>query len=99
EAAISTMKEGKYSFQRRVTVAATSAAHDSSAGKPGFSRASMRMGAMNDTWLRDSRRSAAWMSAAGSKRVNVVHKKFIALRAARRGVSVRTRRGQLANDG
>jgi hypothetical protein len=37
------------------------------------------------------RRSAAWMSAAGSNRVNVVHRKFMALRAARAGSSLSTR--------
>src|SRR5919106_5242466 len=39
------------------------------------------------------------MSAAGSKRVNVVHRKFIELAAARAGSSVTTRSGHDANAG
>ena len=35
---------GKYSFHRRVTVAATSGAQNSSSGKPGFNRASITTG-------------------------------------------------------
>ena len=38
--------------------------------------------------------AAAWMSAAGSKRVKVVQRKFIGLAAARAGSSVRTSSGQ-----
>ena len=39
------------------------------------------------------------MSAAGSKRVNVVHRKFIELAAARTGSSVTTTSGQPAKTG
>lgn len=41
---ISTPPAGKYSRQRRSTVAAVSGSHDSSAGKPGLSRASITIG-------------------------------------------------------
>ena len=36
-------------------------------------------GAQRDVVAHEVARDAAWMSAAGSKRVNVVHRKFIAL--------------------
>ena len=39
------------------------------------------------------------MSAAGSKRVNVVHRKFMSLRVARAGSSLTTISGQPANAG
>src|ERR1041385_2193303 len=45
------------------------------------------------------RRSAAWMSAAGSNRVKVVHRKFIVLAAARAGSSVKMISGQSRNAG
>ncbi len=48
---------------------------------------------------RTTRVDAAWTSAAGSKRVNVVHRKFMALRAARSASSVRTTSGHRRNAG
>ena len=50
-------------------------------------------------WLRTMRFSAAWMSAAGSKRVKVVQRKFIGLLTARAGSSVTTTSGQSASAG
>ena len=50
-------------------------------------------------WLRTTRWAAEWMSAAGSKRVKVVHRKFMSLRVARSGSSLTTTSGQPANAG
>ena len=75
---------GKYSLQRRVTVAAVVLV---AGAAPRGSRASgaRRSGSApcRRRGCARARVAAAWMSAAGSKRVNVVHRKFIALRAAR----------------
>ena len=95
----STPPPGKYSRQRRVTVAAVASSAKSSSGYQGFRRASMRIGGVRTRWLRLTRSSAAWRSAAGSKRVKVVHRKFIGEAAARRGSSVSTKSGQPANAG
>ncbi len=60
-----------------------SGSHETSFGYQGFMRASMSTGGSWTTWWRTTRVAAAWMSAAGSKRVNVVHRKFIGARRAR----------------
>ena len=44
ESPISTLPPGKYSFQRRVTVADVSSSANSSLGYQGFMRASIRIG-------------------------------------------------------
>ena len=94
ESPISTRRDGKYSLHRRLTRAAVSGSHETSRGNPGFVRASISTGASWTTWWRTTRVAAAWTSAAGSKRVNVVHRKLMGLAAARVGSSVRTRSGQ-----
>ena len=54
----------------------------------------MSTGGSWTTWWRTTRVAAAWMSAAGSKRVKVVQRKFMTDAAARFGSSVRTSSGQ-----
>ena len=48
-------------------------------------RASITTGAVYDEVMADEARCAAWMSRAGSNRVNVVQRKFIGLRDGARG--------------
>src|SRR5262245_27448873 len=76
-----------------------SSRHLSYFGKPGFRRASITIGAPKLLWFLTTVLAAAWMSAAGSNRVNVVHRKFTGLTDARSGSSVTTTRGQSANAG
>ena len=95
ESPISTRPSGKYSRQRRVTSAAVSGSHASSFGNAGLApRVDQHRRLVHARGGARRGVAAAWMSAAGSKRVKVVHRKFMALAAARRGSSVSTSSGQ-----
>src|SRR5690606_24778094 len=90
---------GKYSRHRRVTSAAVSGSQLTSFGYQGFMRASMTIGGVRATWCLTSSVRAAWMSAAGSNRVNVVQRKLTVLATARSGSSLTTTSGHSAKAG